>query len=206
MPSYIPAKNGAELIYYVSLIDQANTLKFKASPTIAAGDFKVVADDGSLVNLTTLPVVSPAGSTRVKIVVSAAESAADNVSVIGIDVAGDEWADIEIPIQTTAQQIDDLNAIAPDNAGITANGVAIAAIPNAAANAAAVLTTQFTESYAAEGVAPTLTQATMIIHQFLQQFAFAGATNTVTALDKATVAAIYDNLDAANPVSSTRIL
>jgi hypothetical protein len=129
MPSYVPAKSGAELIFYISLIDQSNTLKFKAAPTIAAGDFKVVADDGSLVNLSTLPVVSPAGSTRVKVVVSAAESAADNVSVIGIDAAGDEWADIEIPVQTTAQQIDDLNAIAPDNAGITSNGVAIAAVP-----------------------------------------------------------------------------
>ena len=160
MPSYVPAKNGSELIYYVSLIDQSNTLKFKVNPTIAAGDFKVVADDGALVNLATLPVVSPAGSTRVKIVVSAAESVGDNVSVIGIDAAGDEWADIEIPVQTTAQQIDDLstfdpaldavanvtlvgtcttntdmrgtdgaNTTAPDNAGISANGVAIAAVP-----------------------------------------------------------------------------
>ena len=237
MPSYIPAQNGSEIIYYVSLVDQADTLKFKANPTIAAGDFKVVADDGALANLTTLPVVSPAGSTRVKIVVSAAESAGDNISVIGIDAAGAEWADIEIPVQTSAQQIDDLsvftastdavanvtlvgttttntdmrgtdsaNTVAPDNAGITANGVAIAALPDAAANALAVLETQLNETYVGEGIPPTLTQAVMIMHQLLQQFAFVGSTNTVKALDKTTTIAIYDNLDAANPVSSDRIL
>ena len=95
--------------------------------------------------------------------------------------------------------------IAPDNAGIAANGVAIAALPDAAANALAVLETQLNEAYVGEGVPPTLTQAVMIMHQLLQQFAYVGATNTVKALDKTTTIAIYDNLDAANPTSSNRI-
>jgi hypothetical protein len=91
---------------------------------------------------------------------------------------------------------------APDNAGITANGNAIAGLNNI--TVANVLNTQMTESYAADGTAPTLAQALFISMQNLQDFSFAGTTQTVRRLDGSTTAATYTLDDAAAPTSKTR--
>jgi len=67
-----------------------------------------------------------------------------------------------------------------------------------------LLVTQMTESYAADGVAPTLTQALMLIQQVLTEFAFTGTSNTVKKLDGASTAAVMTLDDGTNPTSSTR--
>jgi hypothetical protein len=91
---------------------------------------------------------------------------------------------------------------APDNAGITSNGNAISALNNITVND--VLTTQMTESYAADGTAPTLAQAIFLSMQNLQDFSFAGTTQTVRRIDGATTAATYTLDDATAPTSKTR--
>lgn len=67
-----------------------------------------------------------------------------------------------------------------------------------------ILTTQMTESYAADGVAPTLTQALFLIQQALTEFAYSGTTNTVKRLDGSTTAATFTLDDATDPTSQTR--
>jgi hypothetical protein len=67
-----------------------------------------------------------------------------------------------------------------------------------------ILTTQMTESYAADGVAPTLAQAIFLIQQKLGDFAISGSTITVRKLDGAAVAATYTLDDDTNPTASTR--
>ena len=100
---YNPPARAEDFVIYVALQDAANPTSFKSSPTIAAGDFKVSKDGGSLANLATLPVVEPAGSPLVKIVLSATEMTADNVVVLGVDqTATKEWADYALSIPTTA--------------------------------------------------------------------------------------------------------
>jgi len=64
--------------------------------------------------------------------------------------------------------------------------------------------TQMAEDYAADGTAPTLEQALMLIQQALTEFAFAGTSNTVKKLDGTATAAIMTLDDATNPTSSTR--
>ena len=91
---------------------------------------------------------------------------------------------------------------APDNAGITSNGNAIGALNNISVSQ--VLTTQMTESYAADGTAPTLAQAIFLSMQNLQDFSFAGTTQTVRRIDGATTAATYTLDDATAPTSKTR--
>ena len=91
---------------------------------------------------------------------------------------------------------------APDNAGITSNGNAIGALNNITVSD--VLTTQMTESYAADGTAPTLAQAIFLSMQNLQDFSFAGTTQTVRRIDGATTAATYTLDDATAPTSKTR--
>lgn len=110
MASYVPVvKNGANgTIFYVGLVDQANTKLLKASPTIAAGDFKVSIDGGAFANLGTLPAVTPAAGRAVKITLSQAEVNGDNIIVQCVDAAGAEWCDLLINMQTSARQIDDL--------------------------------------------------------------------------------------------------
>jgi hypothetical protein len=91
---------------------------------------------------------------------------------------------------------------APDNTGITSNGNAISALNNITVND--LLTTQMTESYAADGTAPTLAQAIFLSMQNLQDFSFAGTTQTVRRIDGTTSAATYTLDDATAPTSKTR--
>lgn len=74
----------------------------------------------------------------------------------------------------------------------------ITALPND------VLTTALAEVYAADGVAPTVQQALMLIQQTIGDFAISGTTMTVKKLDGSTTAATYTLDDAGNPTSRTR--
>ena len=67
-----------------------------------------------------------------------------------------------------------------------------------------LLTTQMTESYAADGVAPTLAQALMLIQQRLYDFAISGTALTVKKLDGSTTAATITLDSATAPTSSAR--
>jgi hypothetical protein len=68
----------------------------------------------------------------------------------------------------------------------------------------AVLTTQMTESYAADGVAPTLAQASFLTMQSIMEYAVVGTTLTVKKLDGSTTAATCTLNDATTPTSRTR--
>lgn len=76
--------------------------------------------------------------------------------------------------------------------------------PTAAQNATAVLTTAMTESYAADGAAPTLTQAVMLTQQVLTESSVAGTTMTVKKVDGSTQAAACTLNSSTAPTSITR--
>lgn len=101
-------KKGVAYEFYVSLVDAANPPNFKAGPTIEPGDFQVSTDGLALANLTTLPVVAPAGSVSVKVNLSVAEMNGDKVVVVGKDVAGAEWEDVLIFIDAPSANVDDI--------------------------------------------------------------------------------------------------
>jgi len=116
MASYVPCKkndaNGN--IFYVGLVSQANTKIFQANPTLAAGDAKIAIDDGAPANLGTLPVVDGDFTKRVKVTLSQAETNGDNLTIIFSDAAGDEWCDLTINIQTSAQTLDEIDVNVDD--------------------------------------------------------------------------------------------
>lgn len=100
---YNPPTRGEDFIFFVPLADMNAAGSYKASPTIASGDFKVSKDGGALANLNTLPSVSPAASIWVMVTLSATEMTADNVSVQAIDqTSPKEWADFAVNIVTSA--------------------------------------------------------------------------------------------------------
>lgn len=115
MSSYVTPKKNTEFIFYVGLFSQANTKVLQSNPTLASGDVRVSIDGGAFANLTTLPTVAPASGKAVKVTLSASEMNGDNITVLFSDAAGDEWCDLIVNIQTTAQQVDDL-ALASDMA------------------------------------------------------------------------------------------
>jgi len=78
---------------YLPLVTTGSTA-WKATPTIAAGDFKVSVDGGAtFANPATLPSETAASSKVVKVPLTAAEMNAAAVIVKAIDAAGAEWQD-----------------------------------------------------------------------------------------------------------------
>lgn len=129
--------------------------------------------------------------------------------------------------QASVDTIDGIvDAILLDTAEIGAAGAGLTAVPwNAAwdaevqsevtdalnaydpptkAETDALLTTALTESYAADGAAPTLTQALYAIQQFLQEKAISGTTMTVNKLDGTTAAMTFTLDSDTAPTTITR--
>lgn len=67
-----------------------------------------------------------------------------------------------------------------------------------------ILTTQMTESYAANGVAPTLAQAQFMIQQMIGEVSVVGLTITAKKIDGSTVAATFSTDHATSPTYRTR--
>lgn len=91
-----PVKN-QEFKFDVVLYSQA-TGQVLANPTLASGDVKLW-DTGAAdwtTNITTLPSVSPSGSARVTVTVSASEMNNEEVAIKFSDAAGSEWHDLYI--------------------------------------------------------------------------------------------------------------
>ena len=125
---------------------------------------------------------------------------------------------------TDMRGTDGANTVAPDNASITAiladtnelqtnqgnwvtaTGFATSAQVSALNDISVndILTTQMTESYAADGTAPTLAQSLFNIQQNLGEFSISGTTITVKQLDGTTTAMTYTLDDATSPTSKTR--
>lgn len=99
-------------------------------------------------------------------------------------------ADLDNPNQYKA----DVSALALEATVATLNDISVADI----------LTTQMVESYAANGVAPTLAQALFQIQQSIGEFSISGVTITARKIDGTTTAFTYTLNDSIDPTSRTR--
>ncbi len=70
-----PPKKNASFIFYTALVDTANQPDFKAGPTLASADWKIIKDGLSGVALTAKPAVVTGASTVVMIGLTATEEA-----------------------------------------------------------------------------------------------------------------------------------
>ncbi len=89
----VPVK-GEAYTFYLTLVSVAASNTFQVNPTIASGDFQISIDGGAFTNLSTIPVVSPAGSVGVLVSLSAIEMDGDKLQVVGVDASGAEWLDV----------------------------------------------------------------------------------------------------------------
>ncbi len=90
------------------------------------------------------------------------------------------------------------------NVGGLVAGTVAGVTPSTAAQVAAVLTTALADVYAANGVAPTLQQAIMAIHQMLMDFAISSTSYTVKKLDNSATAFVVTLDSATTPTSAVR--
>lgn len=105
-------KRGVAAQFPISLVSAADPQTFQANPTLAVGDVKVSKDGGARTNITTLPTVSPAGSTDVVVVLSASEMDCDMLVVEFIDAAGAEWLPAKATILPQTYSLADVAAAA----------------------------------------------------------------------------------------------
>lgn len=159
--------------------------------------------------------------------VAAHVEAMDADTITAAAIAADAGAEIAAQVETAIVNEGDATAvlqaiadqIAADWVAGDASPVAIAAAVrtnlatelgridaavSSRATAAAILTTALTESYAAKGADPTLSQAVLAVLQTLHDFAISGTTLTVKQLDGTTPALTLLLNDADNPSSAAR--
>ena len=139
-------------------------------------------------------------------VTGAVGSVTGNVAAVTGNVGGNvvgSVASVTGTVGGIAGTLTTLDAL--DTAQDTQHAATISAIGNLTdVSVADILTTQMTESYAADGTAPTLAQALFLIQQQLGDFAISGTTITVKKLDGSTTAATFTLDDATTPTSTTR--
>lgn len=119
-------------------------------------------------------------------------------------VAADVTAELQSGLATASDLATVAGYIDTEVAAIKAKTDNLPASPASTGDVTGLLTTQMTESYAADGAAPTLAQALFAIQQFLQERAVAGTTLTVKKLDGTTTAMTFTLDDGTAPTSLTR--
>jgi len=130
---------------------------------------------------------------------SAVSTSSAQIGVNVVNAGGTAWGSGAITAGSIAS--DAITAAKIATGAIDADAIASDAVTELTTG---VLTTQMTEAYAADGVAPTLAQAVFAIQQFLQEKAISGTTLTVKKLDGTTTAMTFTLNDATTPTSVTR--
>lgn len=108
-------KYGVAYTFDIELSSQGTAATFQSSPTLAAGDVKITKNGGALADLATLPVVTPAAGTTVKVDLSATEMQAERIAVLFVDAAGAEWHPVTARLHTTTLTIEDILTAAQVN-------------------------------------------------------------------------------------------
>jgi hypothetical protein len=164
MTQYVPPKkNDANgYVFYTALSSRTADGTFLTNPTLASGDVKVSIDGGAYNNLGTLPAVTPASGTSVKVTLAQAEINGDNINVLFIDAAGAEWCSKHFNFQTVTRQIDDLAY--PTTSGRSmdvdaSGGVEVGSFQANAITAAAIASDAITAAKIADGAIDAATFA-----------------------------------------------
>lgn len=129
---------------------------FVTNPTIAAGDFTRSLDGATFANLTTLPAVTPTGSTSVLVSLSAAEMNGEKLVVKGVDLAGSNWEPtnifIDIPAGSSESVIDILEGDVVESS--------ISLVVNKKDTSTALISKTITGSLLSSGVTVTTKEST----------------------------------------------
>lgn len=98
--------SGQAYTFFVSLVSLVDGRDFVVDPDIAPGDFQVSTDGSALAALAGPPIVSPTGSVLVAVSLTASEMNGSKINVVGSDIAGGQWEDLSIMIDTPAASVE----------------------------------------------------------------------------------------------------
>jgi len=203
MATHVPCKknDASGYVFYVSLVSQADTKIFQANPTYAAGDIKVAVDDAAPGNVSAVAIDADF-TKRVKITLSQAQTNGDNLTVICSDAAGAEWCDLTINIQTSAQTLDETDAVVDTAAADVVNidGSAMIGTNNAALAATALSTVQWTNA-----IATALASYTAARAVYLDELAAANLPSDIDAILLDTDTTIPALIAALNNISTAQV-
>jgi len=104
----LPSKGEAYIFPPISLTDIFDPQFFKVNPTLENGDVLISKDGGALAQIATLPVKTPAGSSLVEVSLNASEMTADKIVVQFRDQNGDEWGDLNLPLDVPTHTTDSI--------------------------------------------------------------------------------------------------
>lgn len=136
------------------------------------------------------------GETNADYLGFSAKSATGNIVVVAMPAVV-----FTVPANFTKAVIDSAGLIDANTVKLGPSGSGTA---QTAKDLGTLLTTAMTESYNADGSAPTPAQALMLILQQLTEFSISGTTWTTKKLDGSTTAATFTLNDGTNPTSITR--
>lgn len=157
----------------------------------------------TVTTLTNLPAIPANWLTAAGIAASALDGKGDwNIGKTGYSLTQTFPANFASQ-SITAGGLVDITQAAADKAWSTTTRVLTAGTNLNDLSFADIWTGTLTESYAADGAAPTPAQAIFLTMQNLQDFSITGTTLTVMQLDGTTTAATY-TLDSTSPTSRTR--
>lgn len=173
----------------VDIADLPTVSEFNARTLVAASYFDPTADAVANVTLvdTTTANTDMRGTDSVDTATMRGTDGVDTATMRGTDSAA-------LASVCTEPRLAELDAANLPTDISNLNDVSIADI----------LASQLTESYAADGVAPTLTQLLFLVQQLLGDFSIAGTTLTVREIDGATTAATFTLDSATAPTDITR--
>ena len=202
-------------IWISDVLQATNTLKLSSvfPVTLAVGD--IIRIHTAMHPRFTIELYDP--PTRTEATADKDEIKAKQLAFTRLMTRSDGFVDIDDAVELTAinadagagagnfdPETDSIEAQADVSTEVRLAELDAANMPAGVDAAVALFTTQLTEAYAADGVAPTPAQALFLIQQMLTEFAYAGTVNTVKKLDGTTTAATMTLDDATNPTSSTR--
>jgi len=174
--------------------------------TTAQNDLDIITGASGVNLLTATQATIDAGATAASIAALNDIAATDIVSAGAITTLTGAVVNVDlVDTCTTNTDMRGTNsALLAASINLTAGAVDTVTTVTNQVSVADILTTQMTEAYAADGVAPTLAQALFLIQQTIGDFAIAGTTITTKKLDGSTTAATYTLDDGTNPTSRTR--
>ena len=178
-------QRGVAYSFRITLLDTLLPGRIKKAPTIAVGDFKVSLDNGTPTNLTTLPIEVPASSGCVTVSLTAAEMTADKILVLWSDPQF-EWGDGSVFFDAPSTTLTN-NDLANIGTTFVSNN-----------------TTPLTESYAADGVAPSRDQLLFMLWSTLSQFVIDNNLIRAKRLDGITDAMVFTMNDPVVPTQRIR--
>ena len=194
----------APAVEYIELVNVNNQVAYVPNAAADAAGGLPISDAGGLdldsIKTDTAAILADTGTDGV-VVAAASKTGYTLTATTGL---GNQTANITGNLSGSVGSVTGAVGSVTGNVGGNVVGTVAGVTPATAAQVAAVLTTQITEAYRANGAAPTLAEFMSEVLAHLGETSISGTTKTIKKFDHSTSAETFTLDDATNPSSITR--